>query len=380
MAALDALDALKHVVNWLSEPSRFFVITVVLFLAVIFPGEIGPAWLRRFTRPLAAVYTPKVGATVFAVLGVLFAFSCLDPNFALIVGKPDNVPIAGMIFLVGFFVWFALQQGRANDRLTEASQPLIEKRETGDGKVLVWPDLVYTEFLCMILWTIFLILWSVFLKAPIEEPANPAKTPNPSKAPWYFLGLQEMLVYYDPWIAGVLLPGLIIVGLCAIPYIDPNTKGNGYYTFKERKWEIAVFLFGFVVLWVWLIIIGTFLRGPNQNFFGPFEYWDVHKLVPLINIDLSQAIWVKLFGMSLPKNPIVREIFGLVLVGAYFLATPVWLVRGWFKGFYEKMGPVRFHIMVFLLLTMVSLPIKMMLRWMFNLHYLVTMPEIFFNI
>jgi hypothetical protein len=374
------LDALKHAVNWLSEPSRFFIITVALFLALIFPGEVGPAWLRRITRPLAAVYTPKVGAIVFAVLGGLFAISCLDPNFALIVGKPDNVPIAGMIFLVGFFVWFGLQQGRLNDRQAEAAQPIVEKRETGDGKVLVWPDLVYTEFLCMILWTIFLILWSVFLKAPIEEPANPAKTPNPSKAPWYFLGLQEMLVYYDPWIAGVLLPGLIIVGLCAIPYIDTNTKGNGYYTFKERKWEISIFLFGFVVLWVWLIVIGTFLRGPNQNFFGPFEYWDVHKLVPLINIDLSQAIWVKLFGVALPKNPLVREVFGLILVAAYFLVTPVWLQRRWFKGFHEKMGPARFHIMVFLLLTMISLPIKMMLRWTFNLHYLVTMPEIFFNI
>src|SRR5438876_11826702 len=101
---------------------------------------------------------------------------------------------------------------------------------------MVWSDLVYTDFLCMILWTIFLIVSSIFLKAPIEQPANPSKTPNPSKAPWYFLGLQEMLVYFDPWIAGVLLPGLIIVGLCAISYIDKNPKGNGYFTFRDRKW------------------------------------------------------------------------------------------------------------------------------------------------
>ncbi|HEU4400717.1 MAG TPA: hypothetical protein VFT43_01300, partial [Candidatus Polarisedimenticolia bacterium] len=197
---------------------------------------------------------------------------------------------------------------------------------------------------------------------------------------WYFLGLQEMLVYYDPWIAGVLLPGLIIVGLMAIPYIDKNPKGNGYFSFKERKWEVVIFLFGFVVLWVWLIVIGTFLRGPNQNFFGPFEYWDVHKLVPLINIDLSQIIWVKLLHTGLPKNMFVREIFGLTLVAAYFLGLPPLLAKRVMKGFHDKLGPARFHIMVFLLLTMVSLPIKMMLRWMFNLHYLVTMPEIFFNI
>jgi len=374
------IEALKHSVNWLSAPPRFFTITLAAFFVLLFPGELGPAWLRRLTRPLQKVYRPKVGGIVFAVLGVLFLASCFDPNFALIVLKPDNVPIAAMIFLVAFFVWFGLKEGRRNDALRAAEQPIIEKRESGDGKVMVWPDLVYTEFLCMILWAIFLIVWSICLKAPIEEPANPAKTPNPSKAPWYFLGLQEMLVYYDPWIAGVLLPGLIIVGLCAIPYIDKNPKGNGYFTFKERKPEIAIFLFGFVVLWVWLIIIGTFLRGPNQNFFGPFEYWDAHKLVPLINVDLSQIIWVKWMHTALPRNPILREIFGLTLVAAYFLALPPLLAKRWLKGYYEKLGPTRFHIMMFLGLTMLSLPIKMMLRWTLNMHYVVTVPEIFFNI
>ncbi len=374
------IEALKSAVNWLSAPPRFFTVTVLAFLVLLFPGDLGPAWLRRLTRPLEAIYRPRVGGVAFAVLGALFLVSCLDPNFALIVLKPDNVPIAAMIFLVAFFVWFGLKEGRRNDGLKAAEKPIVEKQESGDGKVLVWPDLVYTEFLCMILWTIFLIVWSICLKAPIEEPANPAKTPNPSKAPWYFLGLQEMLVYYDPWIAGVLLPGLIIVGLCAIPYIDKNPKGNGYFTFRERKPEIAIFLFGFVVLWVWLIVIGTFLRGPNQNFFGPFEYWDAHKLVPLINVDLSQIIWVKWMHTALPRNPILREIFGLTLVAAYFLALPPLLAKRWLKGYYEKLGPTRFHIMMFLGLTMLSLPIKMMLRWTLNMHYVVTVPEIFFNI
>ena len=377
---MSLITQLQEMINWLSEPSRFFILSTVLFILVLFPGEIGPRWFRRLTAPLVAVYRPKVAMVIFAVLGILFLLSTLDPNFRLIVGKPDNVPIAGLIFLVGFFVWFSLRQGRENDRLKEAGKPLIEKQESGDAKVLVWPDLVYIEFICMILWTIFLILWSIILSAPIEEPANPAKTPNPSKAPWYFLGLQEMLVYFDPWIAGVLLPGLIIVGLMAIPYFDTNTKGNGYYTFRERKWEIALFLYGFVVLWVWLIVIGTFLRGPNQNFFGPFEYWDSHKLVPLINIQFSQLVWVKLLGQPLPANPIVREIFGLIIVGAYFIVLPPLLARRWMKRYLEKMGPARFYTMVFLLLTMLSLPIKMMLRWTLNMQFLVNIHEIFFNI
>ncbi len=84
--------------------------------------------------------------------------------------------------------------------------------------------------------------------------------------------------------------------------------------------------------------------------------------------------------MSLPKNPIVREIFGLTLVATYFLALPPLLAKRGLKMYYEKLGPARYHIMVFLGLTMLSLPIKMMLRWTLNMHYVVTVPEIFFNI
>ena len=111
-----------------------------------------------------------------------------------------------------------------------------------------------------------------------------------------------------------MLPGLIIVGLICIPYIDKNPKGNGYYTFNERKAEITLFLFGFVVLWSSLIVLGTFLRGPNWNFFGPFEFWDIHKLEALTNVNLSEYIWVRAFGTGLPTAWYLREIFGIVLV------------------------------------------------------------------
>src|SRR5437879_11237033 len=108
--------------------------------------------------------------------------------------------------------------------------------------------------------------------APMEEPANPTKTPNPSKAPWYFLGLQEMLVYFDPWIAGVLLPTLIIVGLMVIPYIDINPKGNGYYTWSERNFAIGVFLTGVLGMCVVVITIGVFFRGTGWKLFIPTDY------------------------------------------------------------------------------------------------------------
>jgi hypothetical protein len=307
-----------------------------------------------------------------------FALSLLDPNFMLIAGKPDNVPIGAMIFLLGIFTWIALRKAYINDQQILAGGIPFEKTES-DEKLFTWPDLVYTELLCMILLTVVMIVWSVGLRAPLEEAANPTSSPNPAKAPWYFLGLQEMLVYFDPWLAGVVLPTLIIVGLMAIPYIDTNPKGNGYYSFRERKWEIGVFLYGFLVLWSFLIITGTFLRGPNWSFYGPYEFWDPNKLEPLVNIDLSELIWVKALSMPLPKLWIIREAFGLILVLLYLGLAPA-MAAGPFRRFYLKMGGPRYYVGAFLFLTMLALPIKMVLRWLFNLKYIVHIQEIFFNI
>ena len=324
------------------------------------------------------LWEPKVGMWLLILGLAAFGLSFLDPNFNLIAAKPDNVPIGAMIFLLGIFTWIALAKAYKNDRAILAGGIPYEKTES-DEKLFTWPDLVYTEMLCMIALTIVMIVWSIGLRAPLEEAANPTTSPNPAKAPWYFLGLQEMLVYFDPWLAGVVLPTLIVVGLMAIPYIDTNPKGNGYYSFRERKWEIGVFLYGFLVLWSFLIITGTFLRGPNWSFYGPYEYWDPNKLEPLVNIDLSELFWVKMFAMPLPKLWLIREAPGLILVLLYLGLAPA-LAFGPFRRFYLKMGAARYYVGAYLFLTMLSLPIKMVLRWLFNLKYLVHIQEIFLNI
>ncbi|HAK55622.1 MAG TPA: cytochrome C [Acidobacteria bacterium] len=271
-----------------------------------------------------------------------------------------------------------MRQAVLNDQRIANAEPVAEKVE--EDRVWVWPDLVYIELICLVLCSVVLIVWSIVLKAPLEQPANAAATPNPSKAPWYFLGLQEMLVYFDPWLAGVVLPSLIIVGLMAIPYIDTNPKGNGYYTFKERKAEITIFLFGFVVLWSSLIVLGTFLRGPNWNFFGPFEYWDIHKLEALTNVNLSEYIWLRGLGVGMPSHWLFRELPGILLVSFYVFGLPVVFARTVFKRYYEKLGPARFYVTAFLFLSMLSLPVKMLARWLFNLKYVVAIGELFFNI
>ena len=324
------------------------------------------------------LWDTKTGLWLLIGGSAAFALSILDGNFMLIAGKPDNVPIVGMIFLLGIFTWIALRKAYHNDKQILAGSIPYEKTES-DEKLFTWPDLVYTEMLCMIILSIVMIVWSVALRAPLEEAANPTSSPNPAKAPWYFLGLQEMLVYFDPWLAGVVLPTLIIVGLMAIPYIDTNPKGNGYFSFRERKWEVGVFLYGFLVLWSFLIITGTFLRGPNWSFYGPYEFWDPNKLEPLVNVDLSELIWVKMLAMPLPKLWIIREAFGLILVVLYLSLAPA-LSFGPLRRFYLKMGGPRYYVGAFLFLIMLALPIKMVLRWLFNLKYIVHIQEIFFNI
>jgi hypothetical protein len=350
-------------------------------------GQLGPI-LYTLTSVVAfvlflvfrRVLTQPPVAWLILNLALLFGgWAMTDPNFQAIITKPDNVPIVMLIFSVGFFTWLAMRLAVLNDERLARGEPPAEKLE--DDKVLVWPDLVYTELLAMIICTFGLVVWAVALKAPLEPPAATSKIPNPSKAPWYFLGLQEMLVYYDPWMAGVVLPTMIIVGLISLPYIDFNQKGNGYFTFAQRKFAVTTFLLGFVVLWVTLIVLGTFLRGPNWNFFSPFEAWDPHKTVPLNNINLSEYFWLAWLGEAMEGRPwYIRELPGLILVLAYLLLLPPLLAKTILRPFFVRMGFMRFFLLVTLIQFMAALPIKMLLRWTINLKYIVFIPEYFFNI
>jgi hypothetical protein len=351
-------------VDALMGPTSFFVMTTAGFLAMY-------AWRRTWSS----------GVVAWAIVNVLllaFGLSLTDYDFRSIVVKPDNVPIVGMIVLVGYFTWIAMRRAVINDARMARGLPNLEEMEP--EKVLTWPDLVYTELIAMVVCTIVLVVWSIALKAPLEGPASATQAPNPSKAPWYFLGLQEMLVYFDPWIAGVFLPTLIIVGLMALPYIDNNKQGNGYYTIDQRKFAYVSFQYGFLILWVVLILLGTFLRGPNWNFFGPYEYWDVHKLIPLNNVNLSDIVWVQVLGSPKPQEIVMREFPGILVVLGYLVVVPVVLGKTVFKKYIAEAGMVRYMVLAFLILMMASLPIKMVLRWTMNLKYLIAIPEWFFNI
>jgi menaquinol-cytochrome c reductase cytochrome b/c subunit len=138
------------------------------------------------------------------------------------------------------------------------------EREQGD-RVNVWPHLLIEEFVAMFVLSVGLVVFSTFLNAPLRELANPNLTPNPSKAPWYFLGLQELLRYFHPLIAGITIPTFILVGLAAVPFVDrnPSTRPG------DRK--IAITLFTILFMFgATLTIIGSFFRGPGYNWVWPW--------------------------------------------------------------------------------------------------------------
>lgn len=303
-----------------------------------------------------------------------------------IVSAPDNVPIVAMLFLVPFFMWMGLSQARANDRLTEQLEgdPKLAKthhRKTWPWKphwsreLHVWPYLLRIEFLAVIIVTVILFVWSITLNAPLEEPANPNLTMNPSKAPWYFLGLQEMLVYFDPWIAGVVMPSLMIVGLMAFPYLDSNPLGVGYYTWRQRKVAIGAFLWGFI-MWIMLIFIGTFIRGPGWVWFWPGQTWDHNVQLYEINRDLPD-----IFGIT--SQP-WKGIFGLLVIGAFYLIAGlvIHIIITWSKfekKIFERTTFLQYAVFQFFAITvLVSMPVKLLIRQVFRIKYVMVTP--WFNI
>ncbi len=303
-----------------------------------------------------------------------------------IISAPDNVPIVALLFLIPFFTWYGFRQALANDRLIDrlSKDPDLARthhrkiepyREGWAQKLYVWPYLLRVEFLAAIIVTLILMVWSITLNAPLEEPANPNLTMNPAKAPWYFLGLQEMLVYFDPWIAGVLMPTIIIIGLIVIPYVDTNPLGNGYYTYRQRKFAILTFLFGFFVLWVTMVFIGTFIRGPGWMWFWPGATWDHHRLVFETNRDLHE-----LFGIT--SQPWAGLVGGAA-VGLYFVVFG-WLTHKLFvwndfnRKIYKQMTLVQYLTLQALLVIMWGLPVKIILRLIFRIKNVMVTP--WFNI
>lgn len=331
---------------------------------------------------------------VVIVLVALAIWSVDDwHQLQVIAFAPDNLPILGLLFVVPFFTWLGIKQAIRNDRLIADLEKDPQLAKTHHRKTLpwrpgwarelhVWPYLVRIEFLAAVIVTVLLFVWSIGVDAPLEEPANPNLTMNPSKAPWYFLGLQEMLVYFDPWIAGVVMPTLIMIGLMVFPYVDSNPLGNGYYTVKQRKFALAMFGIGWFT-WILLIIIGTFIRGPGWIWFWPGQTWDHNAVVFDKNVDLHDLL-AQYLGLSFLSYDPFRMIFGALVVGGFYLACGFLLHKIMTWNQFEKKILDRTSLLqyvtfqFFAISVLFALPVKILLRLLFTIKYVWVTP--WFNI
>jgi len=222
----------------------------------------------------------------------------------------------------------------------------------------VWPELPFKELMCAVFIMALLIVWALWLDAPLGEIATPSRTENPAKAPWYFIGLQEILVYFDPWYSGVIMPSIIMAGLMAIPYLDNNPKGVGEYNFSARKFAVINFLVGYA-MWMGAIVVGQFMRGPSWLFFWPWEVWDDsghHAETLLVNINNSTSYIV----------------MGICFV-ICFIGPKLFRMK-WCRN----LDWVRYTIVITLLYLMYMVPVKVVLRQLFHVRYLITTP--WFNV
>jgi hypothetical protein len=146
------------------------------------------------------------------------------------------------------------------------SGSIQDVKATPVDKVHTWPHLLAAEFVAALACTAFLFFFSVFVNAPLLQLANPNQTPNPSKAPWYFLGLQELLTMFHPMVAGVTVPGIALFALILAPFIDKNPSNKP----EDRKFATSIMTVH-LMFWAVLVMIGSFFRGPGFNFVFPWR-------------------------------------------------------------------------------------------------------------
>lgn len=220
-----------------------------------------------------------------------------------------------------------------------------------------FPHLVFLELLAILGTMLFFALVSLYFNAPLEEIAQPSDTPNPAKAPWYFVGFQELLTYFDPWIGGVAIPSLIILGLMVIPFLSRGRGGGQFERPRSHKLAVSVFTSG-LALWFILIVIGQFFRGPSWHIYWPWESWSVDK-------ESQENLWSFPFSM------------GLAFLTIYFSLFLVGPALKW-RGFYRRLGMVRYSIFTVFMALFAGVILKIMLRLLFGVKYVLTTP--WFNI
>jgi cytochrome b-561 len=274
--------------NWNVGVGLFLLTLLLSFTGYLLPWDQLAFWAITVGTNIAA-YAPLVGDRLkFLLLGG----HLIGPTTLLRFYVLHCVVLPGaMLLLVSLHIWRVRKDGLSGPRLldrpveetagtfpassktyglmalTRRPKASVEARDPND-EVFAWPHLLYREVLVTLGVIVVLHVVSLIFTAPLESMADPTRTPNPAKAPWYFLGLQE-LVHYSAFVGGVLVPTILVLALVVLPYVDRRPDGAGRWFAPERRVANTVFTVVAAVLIV-LTVIGTFFRGPNWAWVWPW--------------------------------------------------------------------------------------------------------------
>lgn len=281
---------------------------------------------------------------------------------------PDFFAALLLLVLIGVAIWLSLSHWRRCRReqpIEDTSRPTAQAEPE---QVTSWPYLLRIELLATLLIILLVSWWAILGRLPIDAPMDPEVTPPIAKAPWFFVGVQELLHYFDAWLAGVMLPLIIVVGLCALPYLT-STSSHEENTQQLSKWSSRrpTVIAGALLLFVWLflIVVGLFFRGENWLWRPVWHWGQLVELQPVRMRSLAQ-----LLHLSGRVGEIVE---GLLVVGPFIALAAFWprlKKLPWAKA----RGFARYYLSGALLIILSGVVFKIIALYLFGVRYFWVTP------
>jgi hypothetical protein len=288
----------------------------------------------------------------------------------LLLHDPEATALVLLLGLVGATLALGLWAGRREERglLAEGKRQAgeLERDRPARDTVTTWPHLVRLELVAALVTLLVVTWWAILREVPLGPPADPGVTPTVVKAPWFFVGIQELLQYFDAWLAGAVLPAIMLLGLCALPYLDQDPEPAGVYAWRRRPIALAVVL-GLLLLWLVPMTVGLLFRGEN---------WQLHPVWSPVVSDQGAALQApRSLADPLHLGGGVGQLLGAVLClgpfAALLMAWP-WLKRR--RPWASRLGLGRYLLAGGLLLSMSGVGVKVFLNVAFGVRYLWVTP------
>lgn len=274
--------------------------------------------------------------------------------------QPDALALVALVVLLAATVLVGIVAARRRDA-RPAEGP------AGDQEmVTTWPHLLRLELIAGLAALLVVTWWAIALELRPGTPADPTVTPAIAKAPWFFVGVQETLQYFDAWLAGAVLPLVMILGLCALPYLDRNPEGNGRLTLRQRPLALLV-VAGLLVMWLLPMVVGQLCRGEHWLLQPAWHPAPVDPpLPPAQQLSLADRL-----GLGLAASQLLG---GAVCVGPYAALVLLWRPLSRRHGWIARTGIVRYLVAGALLVTALGVAVKVALVATLDLRYLWVSP------